>query len=150
TVKDPETVISNFITQQISVHATNANSNACRTAVGMLFWIQGFQGEKINGFALKQIMKKHLAAIRKKRKEEPIYKLDIHLNSSSPLSPLTELRVTPLVEDAFQLSSSCPLVSKRLRFFPGQHNQLIAPSDLATMIGMASLTLRSMLQHSPP
>ncbi|KAA6375852.1 MAG: hypothetical protein EZS28_028620, partial [Streblomastix strix] len=58
TVKDPETVISNFIAQQISVHATNANSNACRTAVGMLFRIQGFHEERINGFALKQIMKK--------------------------------------------------------------------------------------------
>ncbi|KAA6354469.1 MAG: hypothetical protein EZS28_050004, partial [Streblomastix strix] len=79
TVKDPETVISNFIAQQISVHATNANSNACRTAIGMLFRIQGFQEEKINGFALKQIMKKPLAATRKKRKEEPIYKLDILL-----------------------------------------------------------------------
>ncbi|KAA6368547.1 MAG: hypothetical protein EZS28_035926, partial [Streblomastix strix] len=79
TVKDPETVISNFIAQQISVHATNANSNACRTAVGMLFRIQGFQEERINGFALKQIMKKPLAATRKMRKEEPIYKLDILL-----------------------------------------------------------------------
>ncbi|KAA6380866.1 MAG: hypothetical protein EZS28_023605, partial [Streblomastix strix] len=79
TVKDPETVISNLIAQQISVHATNANSNACRTAVGMLFRIQGFQEERMNGFALKQNMKKTLAATRKKRKEEPIYKLDILL-----------------------------------------------------------------------
>ncbi|KAA6363176.1 MAG: hypothetical protein EZS28_041297, partial [Streblomastix strix] len=74
-----KTVISNFIAQQISVHATNANSNACRTAVGMLFRIQGFQEERINGFALKQITKKPLAATRKKKKKEPIYKLDILL-----------------------------------------------------------------------
>ncbi|KAA6363624.1 MAG: hypothetical protein EZS28_040849, partial [Streblomastix strix] len=65
--------------QQISVHATHANLNACRTAIGMLFRIQGFQEEKINGFALKQIMKKPLAATWKKRKEELIYKLDILL-----------------------------------------------------------------------
>ncbi|KAA6380421.1 MAG: hypothetical protein EZS28_024052 [Streblomastix strix] len=79
TVKDPETVISNFIAQQVSVHATNANSYACRTAVGMLFRIQGFQEDRINGFGLKQIKKKPVAATKKKRREEPIYKLDILL-----------------------------------------------------------------------
>ncbi|KAA6358886.1 MAG: hypothetical protein EZS28_045586, partial [Streblomastix strix] len=48
TTKDLETVISNFIAQKISVQATTANSNARRTAVGMLFRIQGFQEERIN------------------------------------------------------------------------------------------------------
>ncbi|KAA6399817.1 MAG: hypothetical protein EZS28_004656 [Streblomastix strix] len=78
-VKDPETVISNFIAQQIYVNATNANSNACRTAVGMLFRNQGFQEDRINGFALKQIMKKPTATTRKKRKDDPIFKLDVLL-----------------------------------------------------------------------
>ncbi|KAA6381391.1 MAG: hypothetical protein EZS28_023081, partial [Streblomastix strix] len=78
-VKDPKTVISNFIAQQVSAHTTNTNSNACRTAIGMLFRIQCFQEDRINGFALKQIMKKPVAATRKKRREEPIYKLDILL-----------------------------------------------------------------------
>ncbi|KAA6383509.1 MAG: hypothetical protein EZS28_020964, partial [Streblomastix strix] len=79
TVIDTETLISNFIAQQISVDATNANSNACRTAVGMLFRIQGFNEERIIGFALMQFMKKHLAATRKEGKEEPIYKLVVLL-----------------------------------------------------------------------
>ncbi|KAA6404405.1 MAG: hypothetical protein EZS28_000064 [Streblomastix strix] len=79
TMKDPETVISNFIAQQVSANATNANSYACRTAVGMLFRIQGFQEDKINGFALKQIMKKPTAAARKKTREEPKYKLNVLL-----------------------------------------------------------------------
>ncbi|KAA6361808.1 MAG: hypothetical protein EZS28_042665, partial [Streblomastix strix] len=40
---------------------------------------QGFQEKEINGFALKQMMKKLQYATRKKRKEEPMYKLDILL-----------------------------------------------------------------------
>ncbi|KAA6336714.1 MAG: hypothetical protein EZS28_052850, partial [Streblomastix strix] len=49
------------------------------TAIGMLFRIQGFQEKEIYGFALKQMLKKPQYATRKKRKEEPIYKLDILL-----------------------------------------------------------------------
>ncbi|KAA6386755.1 MAG: hypothetical protein EZS28_017715 [Streblomastix strix] len=79
TVKDPEVVISNFLAQQDRSKSSDANTNACRTAIGMLFRIQGFQEKEINGFALKQMMKKHQYATRKKRKEEPIYKLDILL-----------------------------------------------------------------------
>ncbi|KAA6372973.1 MAG: hypothetical protein EZS28_031501 [Streblomastix strix] len=67
------------IGKEQEIYATNANSNACRTAVWMLIRIQCFYEERINGSALKQIMKISLAATRKKRKEEPIYKLDILL-----------------------------------------------------------------------
>ncbi|KAA6399789.1 MAG: hypothetical protein EZS28_004689 [Streblomastix strix] len=79
TVKDPEVVISNFLAQQDRSQSSDANTNACRTAIGMLFRVQGFQEKEINGFALKQMMKKPQYATRKKRKEEPIYKLDILL-----------------------------------------------------------------------
>ncbi|KAA6393150.1 MAG: hypothetical protein EZS28_011326, partial [Streblomastix strix] len=79
TVKDPEVVISNFLAQQGRSKSSDANTNACRTAIGMLFRIQGFQEKEISGFALKQMMKKPQYATRKKRKEEPIYKLDILL-----------------------------------------------------------------------
>ncbi|KAA6333428.1 MAG: hypothetical protein EZS28_053175 [Streblomastix strix] len=45
----------------------------------MLFRIQNFQEIGINGFVLKQMMKKPQYATRKKRNEEHIYKLDILL-----------------------------------------------------------------------
>ncbi|KAA6374704.1 MAG: hypothetical protein EZS28_029770, partial [Streblomastix strix] len=75
-VKHSEVVISNFLAQQRRSKSSDANTNACRTAIGMLFRIQGFQEKEINGFALKQMMKKPQYATRKKRKEEPIYKLN--------------------------------------------------------------------------
>ncbi|KAA6361075.1 MAG: hypothetical protein EZS28_043398 [Streblomastix strix] len=45
----------------------------------MLFQIQGIQSEKIDEVALQQLMKKPQTTIRKERKEEPIFKLDIIL-----------------------------------------------------------------------
>ncbi|KAA6397239.1 MAG: hypothetical protein EZS28_007237 [Streblomastix strix] len=79
TVKDPEIVISNFLAQKYRSKSSDANTNASRTAIGMLFRIQDFQEKEINGFVLKQMMKKPQYATRKKRKEEPMYKFDILL-----------------------------------------------------------------------
>ncbi|KAA6374408.1 MAG: hypothetical protein EZS28_030065 [Streblomastix strix] len=62
-----------------SAHKTNANSYAYIIAVRMLFRIQGFQQDRINGFALKKIMKKLITATRKKQREDLKYKIDIHL-----------------------------------------------------------------------
>ncbi|KAA6383384.1 MAG: hypothetical protein EZS28_021091 [Streblomastix strix] len=57
----------------LSNKATNANQIACRTAVGMLFRAIGQEEQKINGFALKQIMKKPSIAVAKELREEPIW-----------------------------------------------------------------------------
>ncbi|KAA6399957.1 MAG: hypothetical protein EZS28_004514 [Streblomastix strix] len=56
----------------LKTHATNIDSNACRTAIRTLFRVQCFQEDRTNGFALKQIMKKPVAACIKKRREELI------------------------------------------------------------------------------
>ncbi|KAA6313085.1 MAG: hypothetical protein EZS28_055815, partial [Streblomastix strix] len=79
TVKDLEVVISNFQAQQGRSKSTDANTNGCRTVIGMLLRIQGFQEKEINGFVLKQMMKKPQYATRKKRKEQPIYKQGVPL-----------------------------------------------------------------------
>ncbi|KAA6367824.1 MAG: hypothetical protein EZS28_036649, partial [Streblomastix strix] len=73
TVYDPEAVISNFISFPKQHKATNANQIACRSAVGMHFRAIGQEEQKINGFALKQIMKKPSIAAAKELREEPIW-----------------------------------------------------------------------------
>ncbi|KAA6373487.1 MAG: hypothetical protein EZS28_030984, partial [Streblomastix strix] len=78
-VKVPEVVISNFLAQQNRSKSIDSIIHACKTDIEMLFRIQVFQEKEINGFALKQMMKKPQYATRKKRKEESIFKLDIIL-----------------------------------------------------------------------
>jgi hypothetical protein len=46
-------LISNFISHLDSLKASEANKTACRTALAMLFRLQGFSKETINGTALK-------------------------------------------------------------------------------------------------
>ncbi|KAA6367443.1 MAG: hypothetical protein EZS28_037031 [Streblomastix strix] len=79
TVKDPQVVISNFQAQYGRSKSTDANANACRTAIGMLFRILYFQGKEINVIVQNQMIKKPQYTTRKKRKEEPIYKMNILL-----------------------------------------------------------------------
>ncbi|KAA6370893.1 MAG: hypothetical protein EZS28_033580, partial [Streblomastix strix] len=79
-VQDPEAVISNFISFLKQHKATNANQIACRTAAGMLFRAIGQEEQKINGFALKQIMKKPSIAVAKELGEEPIWGFNKLLN----------------------------------------------------------------------
>ncbi|KAA6382053.1 MAG: hypothetical protein EZS28_022421 [Streblomastix strix] len=133
-VSDPEAVISNFVAQLKADDATNSNINNCKIAISMLFNMQGFSEEKINGQALKQIMKQPSSAMRKEHKEEPIYELDIlikHLQSKaqrldqlpemefmgcviSSIMALTTLRLaevhrataTPLPDGAWQLHTT--------------------------------------------
>ncbi|KAA6388517.1 MAG: hypothetical protein EZS28_015955, partial [Streblomastix strix] len=78
-VEDPEVVIANFVAYLGEEQATDSNQTNCRTAISMLFKLQGFPNEKVNGSALHQIMKKPQTAMRKDRKEEPLYNLDILL-----------------------------------------------------------------------
>ncbi|KAA6404083.1 MAG: hypothetical protein EZS28_000385 [Streblomastix strix] len=78
-VEDPEIIIVNFIAQLGEEKSTDSNQTNCRTAICMLFKLQGIQCEKINGVALHQIMKKPQTAMRKERKEELVFKLDITL-----------------------------------------------------------------------
>ncbi|KAA6379261.1 MAG: hypothetical protein EZS28_025210, partial [Streblomastix strix] len=73
---DPESVISNFISHLASEDATDANQTACRSAIVMLLKLQGVPKDKIDGLALRQIMKKPQAAQRKPIREEPIWHLD--------------------------------------------------------------------------
>ncbi|KAA6356505.1 MAG: hypothetical protein EZS28_047968 [Streblomastix strix] len=54
----------------------------------MLFKLQGFPNEKVNGSALHQIMKKPQTAMRKDRKEEPLYNLDIFLRYLQEKNPI--------------------------------------------------------------
>ncbi|KAA6361749.1 MAG: hypothetical protein EZS28_042723, partial [Streblomastix strix] len=54
TVKDPEVVISNFLAQYRRLKSSDAKTNACRTAIRMLFRIQGFLEKEINGFVLNE------------------------------------------------------------------------------------------------
>ncbi|KAA6354678.1 MAG: hypothetical protein EZS28_049795, partial [Streblomastix strix] len=70
---DPETMISNFISQLQADQTSDANQANCRTAIAMLFRAQGVPKDKINGFALQQIMKKPQAGMRQKIKEEPVW-----------------------------------------------------------------------------
>ncbi|KAA6370282.1 MAG: hypothetical protein EZS28_034191 [Streblomastix strix] len=80
TVQDLETVISNFISFLKQHKGTNANQIACRTAVAMLFRAIGQEEQKINGFALKQIMKKPSIAVAKQLREELIWGFNKLLN----------------------------------------------------------------------
>ncbi|KAA6396848.1 MAG: hypothetical protein EZS28_007624 [Streblomastix strix] len=95
-ILDPEAVTSNFVAQLKADEATNSNINNCKIAIGMLFKMQGFSEEKVNGQALKQIMKQPSSALRKEHKEEPIYKLVIllkHLQSKAQrLDQLREIQ----------------------------------------------------------
>ncbi|KAA6390356.1 MAG: hypothetical protein EZS28_014115 [Streblomastix strix] len=70
---DPETMISNFISQLQADQTSDANQANCRTVIAMLFRAQGVPKDKINGFALQQIMKKLQADMRQKIKEEPVW-----------------------------------------------------------------------------
>ncbi|KAA6397469.1 MAG: hypothetical protein EZS28_007004, partial [Streblomastix strix] len=78
-VEDPEVTIANFEAYHGDEQATDSNQTNCRTAISMLFKLQGFPNEKVNGSALHQIMKKPQIATRKNRKVEPQYNLDILL-----------------------------------------------------------------------
>ncbi|KAA6367832.1 MAG: hypothetical protein EZS28_036642 [Streblomastix strix] len=77
--EDPEIIIANFIAQPGEEKSTDSNQTNCRTAICMLFKLQGIQSEKINGVALHQVMKKPQTAMREERKDERIFKLDIIL-----------------------------------------------------------------------
>ncbi|KAA6389940.1 MAG: hypothetical protein EZS28_014529 [Streblomastix strix] len=59
--------------------ATVSKQINCRTAISILFKLQRFTNENINGSAFHQIMKKPQTAMRKDRKEEPLQELDILL-----------------------------------------------------------------------
>ncbi|KAA6364454.1 MAG: hypothetical protein EZS28_040019 [Streblomastix strix] len=78
-VQDPEIIIANFIAQLGEEKSTDSNLTNCRTAICMLFKLQGIQNEKMIGVALHQIMKKPQTAMRKERKEELLFKQDIIL-----------------------------------------------------------------------
>ncbi|KAA6379566.1 MAG: hypothetical protein EZS28_024906 [Streblomastix strix] len=65
-------MISNFISQFQTDQTSDANQANCRTATAMLFRAQGVPKDKINGFALQQLMKKPQAGMRYKINQEPV------------------------------------------------------------------------------
>ncbi|KAA6382799.1 MAG: hypothetical protein EZS28_021675 [Streblomastix strix] len=87
-VEDPEVIIANFVAYLGDEQATDSNQTNCRTAISMLFKLQEFPKEKVNGSALHQILKKPQTAMRKNRKEEPLYNLDILLRYLQEKNPI--------------------------------------------------------------
>ncbi|KAA6358018.1 MAG: hypothetical protein EZS28_046455 [Streblomastix strix] len=108
---DPETMISNFISQLQADQTSDANQANCRTAIAMLFRAQGVPKDKINGFALQQIMKKPQAGMRQKIKEEPVWQLNdlfryVNGKATAKLAEVHRSIVKELKDGSWQINTS--------------------------------------------